>query len=127
MKEYNHALGNVLDACGFTHEEEDKCLDGAIALYNKCHCTSSFIEEVEKMITSGKFPTFTRFIIMEFTKSLRAMHDKALGDSVLKELKSLSKDYKIFSIDESDMPEELIKLIKEKEEEEKKASDKEGE
>lgn len=63
-KEYNHSSRSIIEACGFTEEELDKCLDGVIKLRNNCDRTSNVIEELERLIAKGEYPTFTRFIII---------------------------------------------------------------
>jgi hypothetical protein len=114
MKGYNHALNNVIEACGFAQEETDKCLEGAITLHDKCDCTSAFVEELEKMITNGKFPTFTRFIAMLAARGLRSQVAETRKKDVFSELLSkmkMSDSIKVITLGEGDIPEELLSLL----------------
>lgn len=111
MKEYNHIAKDLLTGCGFTEEEMDKCLEATDTLYKKFKSVSSFVEEVEKMITSGKYPTFTRFVIVVFSDRFRTIKDNIEKDALLRDLfenSELSKSFKIISLTEKDMPKELL-------------------
>ena len=113
-KEYNHSLSSVIEACGFTEDELDKCYEGAIKLHNKCNCISSVVEEMEKLITSGEYPTFTRFIVMEAIKRIKSktiLASKADFIAEALDKMKLSDSVKVISLNEDDVPKEFIDFL----------------
>ena len=80
---------------------------------------------MEKLITSGEYPTFTRFITMEAVKRIKSEATLASKADFIAEAldkMKLSDSVKVISLNEDDVPKEFIDFLSGKHKEKAKKS-----